>query len=202
VKKCPGCSYLVPAAWDECRRCGASLVEVAIAAPVAAPAPPAAPAPRPPAPPPFQPPPPDAPPPFRTVFVPVPPLMQGSTSSSSSSSTSPSSSNAWVKVWVKRALFVLVALFVYGAVTNMHRDVNPYSHTNQEAFVAGCDQSGTTETTCRCAFDWIKQNVPVADYKAYAHLVSSPGYTASQTPAWVFQAIRSCLPAANGGVGT
>jgi len=103
---------------------------------------------------------------------------------------------------VKRGLVALVAFFAYGFFTHLHGDTNPYSHGNQEAFVAGCEQSGTTESTCRCAFDYIKNNVPVADYKAYAHPVSSPGYTASQTPARVFTAVRSCLPNANGVAST
>src|SRR6476620_8574891 len=54
VKKCPGCSYLVPAGWDECRRCGASLRDVALAGPLVAAAP-------------------SAPPPFQTVLVPARP---------------------------------------------------------------------------------------------------------------------------------
>lgn len=84
---------------------------------------------------------------------------------------------------MKRAAFVLAALFAYGAFVTVHHDDNPYSHAGQESFVAGCEQSGATESSCRCAFDWIKHNVSVADYKAYAHLVTSRGYTASQTPA-------------------
>jgi hypothetical protein len=131
-----------------------------------------------------------APPPYPPAFVPSPPLVTNTTSSSKSRSSA--------KTWAKRGVFLAVAILVYGGIVNSHRDYNPYSHAHQEAFVAGCQDSGAAETTCRCTFDWIKQNVSASDYKAYAHLVTSPGYTASQTPAWMLQATRSCLPAANG----
>ena len=68
-----------------------------------------------------------------------------------------------------------------------------YSHASQEAFVSGCEHGGGSEGTCRCAFTWIKANVSKADFKAYIHLVTSPSYTASQTPPWVFTAVESCL---------
>ena len=99
---------------------------------------------------------------------------------------------------MKRAVFVLVALLVYGGFENARHDDNPYSHAHEEAFVAGCERGGSAEPPCRCAFAYIKQNVSVADYKAYVHLITSPGYTAAQTPMWMTQAIAACVPAANG----
>jgi hypothetical protein len=126
------------------------------------------------------------------VSVAAPPLVIGATSSSTSRSS--------LKVWGKRAVFVVVALFVYGVITNSHSDNNNvYSHAGQEAFVAGCTRSGSTESSCRCEFGWIKQNVAVDDYKAFGHLITSPGYTAAQTPEWMFQAVRTCVPALGGG---
>ena len=97
-------------------------------------------------------------------------------------------------------MFVLVAVFVYGAITNSHSNSNDdvYSHAGQEAFVAGCTHSGSTESSCRCEFGWIKQNVAVEDYKAFGHLITSPGYTAAEMPAWMFQAVRTCVPALGG----
>src|SRR5690242_18287131 len=35
MNQCPGCGYIVPGAWTECRRCGAPVAAVPVAAPAA-----------------------------------------------------------------------------------------------------------------------------------------------------------------------
>jgi hypothetical protein len=93
-------------------------------------------------------------------------------------------------------LSILAAISVWA----QHRSdlSDPYSHANQEAFVGGCEHSGGSDSTCRCAFNWIKQNVSAEDYKAYGKLVMSPSYTASQTPNWVYTAMHTCVAALRG----
>jgi hypothetical protein len=107
--------------------------------------------------------------------------------------TPASKKTAPVKVWVKRGAFVAAALFGFSLVVGyLHERSDPYSHASQEAFVAGCKHGGGTEGTCRCAFGWIKQNVPAADFKAFDKLAASPDFKPSQAPPWVFQAASAC----------
>jgi hypothetical protein len=100
------------------------------------------------------------------------------------------------------AVCVLATLFAIVTFVNNHRDIDPYSHASQETFVSGCERGGGSETSCRCTFDWIKQNVPAADFKAYVILAASPGFADSQTPAWMHQAVASCFRVANGDAST
>jgi hypothetical protein len=123
------------------------------------------------------------------VWVPSPSVVNRAGSSSRFRSS---------KVWAKRAAFVLAALLAYSFV-HAKLNADPYSHAAQEAFVSSCERGGATESSCRCIFSWMRQNVSVADYKSYTRLVTSPGYTASQTPPWVDQAIASCAPGAGAG---
>ena len=99
-----------------------------------------------------------------------------------------------MKVWVKRIALTLVVLFVVSFVVEWRREAaDPYSQLNQEAFVRGCTHSGGSDGTCRCAFDWIKHNVPAETFKAYAKAAAAPGYSASQLPGWAYTAINSCM---------
>jgi hypothetical protein len=126
------------------------------------------------------------PPPGASSFSPSPPYAQ-------------STGSRWkapnLKWWATRAVVVLVVLLVYGGFRSATADArDPYSHKNQQAFVHGCTKSGgTSEATCWCMIGWIKQNVAVADFKAFGHLVTSAGYTHAQDPPWLGQAIQACV---------
>jgi hypothetical protein len=96
--------------------------------------------------------------------------------------------------WAKSVVVALVVLLGYGGYHAIAAGRDPYSHQNQEVFVHACTKSGaTSEQKCWCMMDWIKQNVPAADYKAFGHVAESPGYTHAQDPPWVGQAVQACV---------